>query len=129
IRKVAAEMNYRPNHVARSLKRNKTQTIGLIVADIANPFSSSIARIIEDEAKKHGYTVIFGSADENHKKAESLIDVFLSRQVDGFIIAPPQGLEKQLKRLKKEDIPFVLIDRYFEDLDVNYIAIDDFQAS
>src|SRR5690625_6977678 len=56
IRKVAAEMNYRPNHVARSLKRNKTQTIGLIVADIANPFSSSIARIIEDEAKKHGYT-------------------------------------------------------------------------
>jgi Transcriptional regulators len=52
IRKTAKELNYQPNQIARSLKSQKTQTIGLIVADIANPFSSQIARIIEDEAKK-----------------------------------------------------------------------------
>lgn len=129
IRRVASEMRYQPNQIAKSLKSNKTQTIGLIVSDIANPFSSGIARIIEDEAKRNNYTVIFGSADENYKKSESLINVLLSRQVDGFIIAPPAGLEKQLIRLQQQDVPFVLIDRYFQDLDVSYITIDNFQAS
>lgn len=129
IRKAAAELNYQPNQIAKSLKSNKTQTIGLIVADISNPYSSSIARIIEDEAKKNNYTVIFGSADESFKKARDLINVLLSRQVDGFIIAPPEGLEKQLLQLKRQDVPFVLIDRYFPGLDVSYIAIDNFNTS
>lgn len=129
IRRAAAEMHYQPNYIAKSLKNNKTQTIGLIVADIANPFSSSVARIIEDEAQKNNYEVIFGSADEDYRKAQKLIDVLMSRQVDGFIIAPPEGLEKQLMRLQAEDVPFVLIDRYFKALNVNYVAVDNFRAS
>lgn len=129
IRKTAAEMNYQPNQIAKSLKNNKTQTIGLIVADISNPFSSIMARIIEDEAKKNNYTVIFGSADESKKKAIDLISVLLSRQVDGFIIAAPEGLEKQLVKLQLLNVPFVLIDRYFPGLDANYISIDNFNTS
>jgi LacI family transcriptional regulator len=129
IRRTAAELNYQPNQIAKSLKSNKTQTIGLIVADISNPFSSSIARIIEDEAKKHGYTVIFGSADESTKKSSNLIEVLLSRQVDGFIIAPPAGFEKQLIALQNQDVPFVLIDRYFPGLNMNYVVIDNFDTS
>lgn len=129
IRRTAAELNYQPNQIAKSLKSNKTQTIGLIVADISNPFSSTIARIIEDEAKKHGYTVIFGSADESAKKSSNLIQVLLSRQVDGFIIAPPAGFEKQLVTLQKQDVPFVLIDRYFPGLNMNYVVIDNFDTS
>src|SRR5579859_6859143 len=68
IRKAAAELNYRPNLIAKSLKSGRTNTLGLIVADISNPFFSNIARIIEDEAKKFGYTVIFGSSDESVEK-------------------------------------------------------------
>lgn len=129
IRKAAAELNYQPNQIAKSLKINKTQTIGLIVADISNPYSSSIARIIEDEAKKSNYTVIFGSADESYTKAQDLIGVLLSRQVDGFIIAPPEGLERQLATLQQQDVPFVLIDRYFPSMEVDYITIDNFDIS
>lgn len=129
IRKAAREMNYRPNQIAKSLKNNKTQSIGLIVADIANPFSSSIARMIEDEAEKNNFTVIFGSADESASKAEGLINVLLSRQVDGFIIAPPVGLEKQLRRLQEEGVPFILIDRYFKDFNFPYITIDNYETS
>lgn len=129
IRKAAEQMNYRPNQIAKSLKSNTTQTIGLIVADIANPFSSGIARVIEDEAKKSNFTVIFGSADENCQKAQDLVNVLLSRQVDGFIIAPPEGFEKELLNLQEEDVPFVLIDRYFKDLVVNYVAVDNFETS
>lgn len=129
IRQLATELNYQPNHIAKSLKNNKTNTIGLIVADISNPFSANLARIIEDEAKKSKYTVIFGSADESCIKSQDLINVFLSRQVDGFIIAPAEGSEKQLLLLKKQGIPFVLIDRDFPELEVDRVILNNFQAS
>ncbi len=129
IRRLATELNYQPNQIAKSLKSSKTNTIGLIVADISNPFSASLARIIEDEAKKSKYTVIFGSADESHKKSQDLINLLLNRQVDGFIIAPAEGSEKQLLLLKKQGIPFVLIDRYFPELEVDQVVLDNFQAA
>lgn len=129
IRKVAKDLNYQPNQIAKSLKMQKTFTIGLIVADISNPFSSLIARIIEDEAKKKGYTVIFGSSDENLEKATDLINALLNRQVDGFIIAPVDNSVPLLEQLDKKGVPFVLIDRYFPEKQFNYIAIDNYQAA
>src|SRR5690606_9754723 len=64
IRQAAKELNYQPNHIAKSLKTGKTNTIGLIVADISNPFFASIARGVEDELSKYGLTTIIGSSDE-----------------------------------------------------------------
>ena len=113
IKKIAEELDYRPNQIAKSLQSGKTLTIGLILADISNPFFAHIARIIEDEAKKHDYTVIFGSSDENASKSRDLIQFLTNRQVDGFIIAPAEDSEKDIKLLKKQNIPFVLIDRFF----------------
>lgn len=129
IRKVAAELNYQPNFIAKSLKSGKTKTIGLIVADISNPFFSNIARIIEDEAKKHGYIVIFGSSDENRENLQNLIGVFINRQVDAFIIAPTANAEKQIEFLQKMNVPVVLIDRYFPGIDTDCVRINNFQAA
>lgn len=129
IREVAAAMNYRTNQVARSLKTNKTHTIGLLVADIANPFSSGLARIIEDEAEQHQYTVIFSSSDENARKSGQLIDTLLDRQVDGLIIAPPAFSEHQAIYLQEQQVPFVLVDRYFPDIPTNYVALDNYGAA
>lgn len=129
IRETAKQLNYRTNQVARSLKTNKTFTIGLIVADISNPFFSALARIIEDEADDNNYTVIFGSSDENTKKSEKLIDTLLNRQVDGLIIAPPENSESQIQYLLEQDIPFVLIDRYFPNIKTNYVVIDNYSAA
>ncbi len=129
IRKVAAELNYQPNFIAKSLKSGKTKTIGLIVADISNPFFSNIARIIEDEAKQHGYIVIFGSSDENTKNLQDLIDVFINRQVDAFIIAPTANAEKQIEFLQKMNVPVVLIDRYFPGIDTDCVHINNFAAA
>lgn len=129
IRKAAEDLNYRPNQIARSLKAQKTFTIGLIVADIANPFSSQIARIIEDEAKTFGYSVIFGSSDESAEKTNDLIKLFLDRQVDGLIIALPEHTEEQVKYLKKINIPFVLIDRYYPTIQTNSVSINNYSAA
>ncbi|WP_118196007.1 LacI family DNA-binding transcriptional regulator [Albibacterium indicum] len=129
IREIAKQLNYQPNQLAKSLKSGKSYTIGLIVADISNPFFSNIARTIEDEAKKNNYTVIFGSSDENAEKSKDLIDVLINRQVDGFIIAPTENSEEQIQNLEDRGIPLVLIDRYFPDIPTNYVVTDNYKAS
>ena len=125
----AKKLNYHPNLNARSLVTNKTNTIGVIVADIANPFFANLARFIEDEAFSKEYTVIFGSSDENVDKFSRILDFFMTRQVDGCIIAAPDGSQKLIKKMEKSKIPMVLIDRYFKELDTCHVVIDNFQSS
>jgi LacI family transcriptional regulator len=129
IKETAKELKYSTNQIARSLKTNKTFTIGLIVADISNPFWSNLARIIEDEAEKHNYTVLFGSSDENTEKSLKLTNILLNHQVDGLILAPAENSEDQLLFLQQNEIPFVLIDRYFPAIDNSYVAIDNYEAA
>ncbi len=130
IRALAAELQYQPNQIAKSLKNAKTFTLGLIIADISNLFYSSIARVIEDEAKRYNYNVLFGSADENITKFEELVHVFVSRQVDGIILATPEGSEDKLQFLLERNIPFVVIDRCFPAMtEVSTVFIDNYKAS
>lgn len=129
IKKAVKELNYQPNLIAKSLKSGRTSTIGLIVADISNPFFSTIARIIEDEARQLGYVVIFGSSDESDEKSQTLIEVLLNRQVDAFIIAPARNTEKQIVQLQKRNIPVVLIDRYFPKIQADSVHINNAQAA
>ena len=129
IRNAAKKMNYQPNQVAKSLKSGKSQAIGLIVADISNPFFGHLSRTIEDYSEKAGYTVIFASSDEKANTFEKLISTLINRQMDGFIIAPPEGSESQLKHLEESNIPYVLIDRYFKNIDSSYVVSDNYQGT
>jgi len=129
IRQVAEELNYQPNEIARSLRKGLTKTLGLIVADISNPFFSSLARNIENEASNYGYTVIIGSSDEEVEKSETIVNTFLNKQVDGMIIAPAQGTNEQIFSLLQNKMPLVLIDRYFPELNTNYVILDNYRAT
>ncbi len=129
IREVAAKLNYQPNQIARSLRKGSTNTIGLIVADIANPFFSQLARIIENEAINFGFTVVFGSSDEDEFKSESLINTFLNRHVDGFIIVPTEGTNSQIQNLMRKKIPLVLIDRFFPEIKTSHVILDNYKAT
>lgn len=129
IKIIARELNYQPNHVAKSLRSGKTHTLGLIIADISNPFFANIARVVEDEAKRSGYTVIIGSCDENADKSWDLLNVLINRQVDGFIIVSSEGSEKQILYLKEKNIPFVLLDRHFPDIQTDFVATNNYKAS
>ncbi|MFA6946544.1 MAG: substrate-binding domain-containing protein [Pedobacter sp.] len=129
IRQIAEELNYKPNEIARSLKKGSTKTIGLIVADISNPFFGYLARCIENEALKFGYIVIIGSSDEEINKSDLLIENFLNRQVDGLIIAPSEGTIEQVRNLYQNKIPLVLVDRFFPELSTNYVVLNNYQAT
>lgn len=129
IKEIARELNYEPNYLAKSLRSGKTQTIGLIIADISNPFFANIARIVEDEAKKYGYTVIIGSSDEQAEKSWDLISVFLNRQVDGFIIVSSENTEEQIQYLIDKNVAFVLLDRHFPDLSTDFVSLNSHKAA
>ena len=125
----AKEMNYSPSLVARNLRGGKTQLIGLIVTDISNPFFSIISRIIENKANELKYTVVYGSTDENLNNTQKLVDVLLNKGVDGLIIVPCDGSEKMIEDLHLKNIPMVLVDRYFPDLDVSFSCLNNYKAT
>ena len=126
---LAEELNYKPNQIAKGLRTGKTNTIGLIIADIANPFFGKLGREIEKEAAILGNRVMFCRTDENPENSAKQIEMLQQGQVDGFIIAPPAGSENQILALKRSKTPFVLIDRNFPDIETNYIIVDNVKAS
>jgi LacI family transcriptional regulator len=125
----AKEMGYQANQLARGLRTGKTGIVGLIVADIANPYFGRMARCIENEAAILGYQVMFGSSDEDGLKLKQLINVFLSRQVDGIIVVPVKNSKEMFIEIKKHSIPIVLIDRYCDDLEVDFVCSDNVDGS
>ncbi|MDB5128685.1 LacI family DNA-binding transcriptional regulator [Mucilaginibacter sp.] len=118
------EKNYNRNALAQSLRTGKSKIIGLIVEDIADAFFSSVARLIEERAYKKGYKIIYCSTEDNPKKTIELINMFKSRNVDGFIITAPRGIEREVSLLLTQNHPFVLFDRYFPELETDYVIID-----
>lgn len=129
IRQAAIALNYQPNQVAKSLRIQKTHTIGLVVADINYRFSTGITRAIEAEAKRRNFTVIYGSSDEDAEKFAQLTNVLVNRQVDGLILVPGEDSEEQILLLQQSGTPFVLVDRYFPNIDTNYVALDNYKAT
>ena len=120
---------YKPNSIARVLRTGKSHTIALIIEDIGNHFFGNIAKFIEIIANKNGYKVFFCSTENNNDMAKDLISIMKQSAVDGFIITPTIGLEDELDKLKKENIPFILIDRLLPEIDVNYVVVDNFWGS
>ncbi|HEV3327538.1 MAG TPA: LacI family DNA-binding transcriptional regulator [Puia sp.] len=129
VENVAREMGYRPNQLARGLRTGKTKTIGLIVENISNAFFATLAKIIEDEAKKYDYKVVYCSTDNDEVKARDLINMLSQRQVDGYIIVPTPQLADEIRKLQGESKPVVLIDRYFrEHQEIPAVLVDNYEG-
>lgn len=107
---VAEEMNYRPNILARGLVTRKSFTVGLIVTDLLNPFFPELIKGVEEEAQRHGYSVILASTSYDPAKESEVIDLFIERRVDGLIVSPTEDetTKPAFELLKEQRIPFVL---------------------
>ena len=127
--KAAKELNYRPNHIARGLRLKKTQTIGLIVPDISNPFFAYVTRMIQTFAYGVGYSLIVCNTDENLKTEIEQIELLRSKGVDGFIIMPVGVKYDHLAELLYDNIPLVLLDRCFDELQTNSVVINDYKGA
>jgi LacI family transcriptional regulator len=122
-------VNYRPNQIAQSLRTGKSKILVFMVEDISNSFFCKLTRIFEDMIGKEGYRVLFCSNDNNDEKSRELIELFNYRQVDGFIIVPSPGIQDTIENLIKQNIPVVLLDRFFDELDCNVVTTNNRQAT
>jgi LacI family transcriptional regulator len=118
------EVGYKPNQLAKSLRTGKTHVIGLIIEDISNPFFATVAWLIERHAFARGYRILYCSTDNDTAKAKDLLEMFRDRHIDGYIIAPPAGVEAEIESLLLSNIPTVLFDRYLPGLATDYIVVD-----
>jgi len=123
--KYAEEHNYQPNQLAKSLRLGKSQIICLMVEDIADTYFATVAGHIEELAYNEGYKIVYCSTKNDTKKTKELISMFRNRNIDGYIIAPPIGIESDIQSLLNDGIPVVCFDRFCGD-DASYIGLDNF---
>lgn len=126
---IAKENNYRPNILARSLRKGTTNAIGFVISDISNALFIKLARQVEKEAMNKGYKVFFASSDESDALCIEAIDTFLNMKMDGLIIVSTSGIEDKINQLTIHKVPFVLVDRYFPKIDTNYVIMNNWQSS
>jgi len=130
VKAIMEEMNYVPNHAARSLVLQQTKIISLLITDITNPFYTTLARGAEDAAQRLGYRLMFSNSDEDVTKEHEYIETVLSMRVDGVLIAPAgdQSLE-HLQKLQLYNIPYVLVDREVPGIESDRVLGDSKEGS
>ncbi|MET0437266.1 MAG: LacI family DNA-binding transcriptional regulator [Devosia sp.] len=110
IREAAAELNYLPNHVAKSLVSRETKTIGLVLTDITNPALTQVAQAVEMLLSERGYSTLFATSNNDLDEEKRVIEMFRSRQVDGMLIYPRSHRElDHIRRLRQANYPVVLL--------------------
>lgn len=125
------KLNYRPNLLARSLANRQTNSIGVVVPDIANPFFPLIVRGAEDTAQQNGYNILLCNSDNQQAKEELYLELLLSKRVDGILLTKASGpLSPHLRQwLNDLAVPVVLMMRTCRDLKADAVLTDDFQGA
>lgn len=119
----AQEMGYTPNRTARALRTRTSSIIALIVADIENPFFTSLARGVEDVAQQAGYSVVLCNTDEDRYRERGALDVALSERMAGVILVPA-GDRSEIAPLLERNVPVVTVDRGLHHQAVDSVVVD-----
>ena len=111
IQAVMAQLGYRPNELARGLKSRKSSAIGMIVANLANPFIVNVIRAVQEAARSNGYVVIVASSGGDPDVERSEIEGLVRRQIDGLVIAPAETRRKSLSDILPPALRVVTFDQ------------------
>ncbi|MFZ5351736.1 MAG: LacI family DNA-binding transcriptional regulator [Bacillota bacterium] len=128
IHSIMREMEYTPNALAQGLVLKSTKTIGVIIANINNPFYGEMVKAIEDTASKSGYTIILGNTDNDIQQEEKYIGIFLKKQVDAIIFAGGRKMdEKNNEHIIRTSryVPVVLTNHYMQRENVYCVLTDE----
>jgi DNA-binding LacI/PurR family transcriptional regulator len=123
------ELGYQPSHVARSLRVQHSQIIGLIISDIQNPFFTSLGRAVEDVAYDHQYAVFLCNSDEDMEKEALYVDLMYAEKVSGVVLTPTRARDNPCRKLIEARFPVVAVDRRVVDMDVDTVVIDNVGAA
>ena len=109
--KAMKALDYRPNRLARSLRNRRTNTLGVLLPNSANPFFAQILLGIEAACFEHDYNFILGNANDDSKREMAYLDVLVSKQVDGILLVSTGAYRKALDLLAPRGVPVVMVDR------------------
>lgn len=131
VKRVAKELNYQPNHLASALRKGRSNLVGVIVPRTNSNFFSSVVEHIEAVLNKAGYNIIITQSNESFEKECKNIDTLLFTQVDGIIASMANETVdlSYYEKIKSKGIPLILFDRGENNLNVDYIGIDDYDSS
>jgi LacI family transcriptional regulator len=134
IQEYAKLQNYKPNSIAKNLKNQRTNTIGVIIPNILNPFFAKVFSGIEKEALSKGYNVITGISNESFEKEKEVMDMLNNGTIDGFIVAVAEETQALKEHQHFKDIinsgtPIVMFDRVAETVNCDKVIVDDFESS
>src|SRR4051812_1292927 len=131
VNRAIEQLNYRRDANAATLRRlgRKTQTIGLVLEDVSNPFSSELHRAVEDAARERGVLVFAGSCDEDPDRERELIGSFRERRVDGIIVVPASHDHLYLHEERRAGTALVFVDRPASHLDADSVVSDNLGGS
>lgn len=129
ILEVVKRLNYRPDNIAKSLRVQETNTIGVVVSDSNNLVFAKVLRGVQDAAAKAGHSVIVVNTDQNAEKEKQAVDVLLSQRIDGLILAAPLRLrQEELEELKAIGTPTVVLMRSSTGSGIDSVENDNFQG-
>lgn len=122
-------LGYKPNRLARNLRRQQTETIGVVVSEIENPHFTQAVRVIEDAAFKRGYRVLLCNTDETPAKQRAYLETLAAERVRGVILAPADAADPMIGHLLTLDVPVVAFDRGVDDPLADAVIADNAYAS
>lgn len=117
------ELHYQPNGIARSLRRARTQTIGVLVPDLSNPYFMEVIRAFETVVSSNNYNILVASSGESPDKEHKLLGVFLEKRVDAILLATCRAeLADFIQTCQARNVPVMLVDRYAMDVAVDTVV-------
>lgn len=130
IQRVMAELGYQPSEAARSLKSDRSRTIGLIIPSITDPFFAKVAQVAEIYARREGYVVILLTSQDRARLELEDLQIFERHRVDGLLFVPPRsGLKTLVPNLRRLSVPVVAFDRPIASRDFSSVVSDNFAAA
>ena len=131
INSLAEELDYQPDSIAQSLKKRRTNLIGVIVPEIKHNFFSAAISGIEEVAYRAGYAIIVSQSNESYDRECVNVRALISNRVAGLLISISQTTEisDHFKLLERQGIPFVFFDRVCEDIEASKVVVDDFHGA
>lgn len=124
IEKVIEDLNYKPSSMAQGLKTKKSGLIGLIVADITNPFTALLVKGVNDKCVEKGYQLIVANTDNDLEKEKEYIKSLLQRQAEGLIVNTAGDNLEMLNKLKSDGNKIILADRIFKNCKFDFVTTD-----
>ncbi|MCX6604226.1 MAG: LacI family DNA-binding transcriptional regulator [Acidobacteria bacterium] len=124
VEKAVLDLDYTPNAVARSLQTRNTQTIGMLIPDIGNPFYATVVQGVEDTLRREGYSLILGSSYDHVEEQARYLGVFRSKLIDGLLIYIAAGDQSEVRRMVEARRPVVFVGRLPQGFTADSITAD-----